>query len=230
MTTNGGYFAFSQRNSEYRGYMSVCQAPNGLIHLITSYSHYAFNLKWLKTPNEPLKYPPMKIKHEVETFDGPEFDLADWEPYHGHQGGFNGKGQYTIISNSHFQGMNRLIGEGSFEMNFDFKNIKFNPRGRTASPGITIWVKDAMMRRLHFYVRDDRIDMGMAVEEDPPPNEESRRIRIWYGINGNDADNELPYSKAGIYTGRPLTESTAVYIMFSNGRVDLDHFEIKPIK
>ena len=38
MTTNGGYFAFSQRNSEYRGYMSVCQAPNGLIHLITSFS------------------------------------------------------------------------------------------------------------------------------------------------------------------------------------------------
>ncbi|MHC4345487.1 MAG: hypothetical protein ACYSUP_12480, partial [Planctomycetota bacterium] len=255
MTTNGGYFAFSQRNSEYRGYMSVCQAPNGLIHLITSFSHYAFNLKWLKTPNEPLKYPPMRVKHEVETFDGPEFDLADWEPYHGHQGGFNGKGQYTIISNSHFQGMNRLIGEGSFEMNFDFKNIKFNPRGRTASPGITIWVKDAMMRRLHFYVRDDRIDMGMAVEEDPPQqnnwrgrldvryetpptaakirisyDDQSRRIRIWYGINGNAANNELPYSKAGIYTGRPFTESTAVYIMFSNGRVDVDHFEIKPIK
>jgi hypothetical protein len=139
-------------------------------------------------------------------------------------------------------------------MNFDFKNIKFNPRGRTASPGITIWVKDAMMRRLHFYVRDDRIDMGMAVEEDPPKennwrgrldvryetpptaakirisyNEESGRIRIWYGINGDAADNELPYSKAGIYTGRPFTESTAVYIMFSNGQVDLDHFEISPV-
>jgi formylglycine-generating enzyme required for sulfatase activity len=254
MTTNGGYFAFSQRNSEYRGYMSACQAPNGLIHLITSFSHYAFNLKWLKTPNEPLKYPPIRIKHEVETFDGPKFDLKDWEPYHGHGGGFNGKGQFTMVSRSHFQGMNRLIGEGSFDMNFDFKNIKFNQRGKTASPGITIWVKDAMMRRLHFYVRDDRIDMGMAVEEDPPEqnnwrgrldvryetpptaakirisyNEESGRIKIWYGINGNAADNELPYSKAGIYTGRPFSESTAVYIMFSNGQVDLDHFEISPV-
>jgi len=256
MTTNGGCFAFSQRNSEYRGYMSVCQAPNGLVHLTTSYSHYAFNLKWLKTPNEPLKYPPIRVKHEVETFDGPDkFDLDNWEPYHGHQGGFNGKGQYTMISNSHFQGMNRLIGEGSFEMDFDFGNIKFNPRGRTASPGITIWVKDAMMRRLHFYVRDDRIDMGMAVEEDPPEqnnwrgrldvryetpptaakirisyDEQSRRIRIWYGINGDDANSELPYSDAGIYTGRPFTESTAVYIMMSNGRVDLDNFEIRPVK
>ena len=254
MTTNGGCFAFSQRNSEYRGYMAVCQAPNGLIHLITSYSHYAFNLKWLKMPNEPLKYPPIRIKHEVETFDGPEFDLPDWEPYHGHAGGFNGKGQYTMVSRSHFQGMNRLIGEGSFDMSFDFKNIKFNPRAGTASPGITIWVKDAMMRRLHFYVRDDRIDMGMAVEEDPPKEnnwrgrldvryetpptaanirikyeEESRRIRIWYGINGSAANTELPYSKAGIYTGRPFSESTAMYIMFSNGQVDLDHFEIKPL-
>ncbi|MHC4619010.1 MAG: SUMF1/EgtB/PvdO family nonheme iron enzyme [Planctomycetota bacterium] len=255
MTTNGGYFALSSRNAEYRGYLACCQAPNGLIHLISSYSHYAFNLAWLRTPAPPLRYPRMRVKHEVETFDGPEnFDLDNWEPYHGHQGGINGKGQYTIISNSHFQGMNRLIGEGSFEMNFDFKNIKFNPRGRTASPGITIWVKDAMMRRLHFYVRDDRIDMGMAVEEDPPPqnnwrgrldvryetpptaakirisyNEESKRIRIWYGINGNAANSELPYSKAGIYTGRPFTESTALYIMMSNGRVDLDHFDIKPI-
>ena len=257
MTTNGGYFAFSQRNSEYRGYMSVCQAPNGLVHLITSFSHYTFNLAWLKRPNEPLKYPPIRIKHEVETFDGPKFDLKNWEPYHGHGGGFNGKGQFTMISRSHFQGMNRLIGEGSFELNMAFKNIHFNPRGPTASPGITIWIKDAMMRRLHFYVRDDRIDLGLADEEDPPLppaggrkggdlevrystpptsaklkfiyNENTKQVRIFYGLNGKDATTELPHSKAGIHFGRPLTESTAAYIMMSNGNVDLDYFEIKPI-
>ena len=251
MTTNGGYFAFSQRNSEYRGYMSVCQAPNGLIHLITSFSHYTFNLAWLKRPNEPLKYPPIRVKHEIGTFDGPQFDLKDWEPYHGHGGGFNGKGQFTMISRSHFQGMNRLIGEGSFEMNMAFKNIYFNPRGDTASPGITIWIKDAMMRRLHFYVRDDRIDLGLADEEDPvrmrwprdikydkPPtsaklkfayDEKAKQIRIFYGINGAEAATELPHSKAGIYLGKPFSESTAAYIMMSNGRVDIDHFEIEPI-
>ncbi len=252
MTTNGGYFAFSQRNSEYRGYMSVCQAPNGLIHLITSFSHYTFNLKWLKTPNEPLKYPPIKIKHEIETFDGPDkFDLKDWEPYHGHGGGFNGKGQYTMISRSHFQGLNRLIGEGSFEMSISLKNIYFNPRGKTASPGITIWIKDAMMRRMHFYIRDDRLSLGLQDEEDPMPHppenirvkytvpptsaklkfiysEQANQIRIFYGLNGDDATTELPESKAGIYVGRPFTESTAAYIMFSNGNVDLDYFEIKP--
>jgi formylglycine-generating enzyme required for sulfatase activity len=254
MTTNGGYFAFSQRNSEYRGYMSVCQAQNGLVHLITSFSHYTFNLAWLKQPNEPLKYPPMKVKREVETFTGPDFDLKDWEPYHGYKGCFNGKGQLTMISNSHFQGMNRLIGEGSFEMNMALKNISFNPRGDTASAGITIWIKDAMMRRLHFYIRDDRISLGLADEEDrvkgkwerirdikcatPPKsaklkflyNEDKKQIRIFYGLNGQEAVNELPHSQAGIYLGRPFSECNAAYIMMSNGRVDLDHFDIKPTR
>jgi len=231
----------------------VCQAPNGLIHLITSYSHYAFNLKWLKMPNEPLKYPPIRIKHEVETFDGPEdFDLEGWMPYHGHSGGFNGKGQYTVISKSHFQGLNRLIGAGSFEMNMAFENICYNPRGETASPGITIWIKDAMMRRLHFYIRDDRIDLGLADEEDPVQlrlpesavryeeaptsaklrftyDEGTRQVRIFYGPDGDEATTELAHSKAGIYFGKPLSECTAAYIMMSNGRVDLDSFDIKPI-
>ncbi|MHC4478637.1 MAG: SUMF1/EgtB/PvdO family nonheme iron enzyme [Planctomycetota bacterium] len=252
MTTNGGYFALSRRNAEYRGYLAACQAPNGLIHLISSYSHYAFNLAWLKEPMPPLEHPQIAVKHEVETFDGPNrFDLDDWEPYHGHAGGFNGKGQYTMISRSHFQGMNRLIGAGSFEMNMAFENIHFNPRGKTASPGITIWIKDAMMRRLHFYIRDDRIDLGLADEEDQAPfprgdfqikyetpptsaklkftyNEETQQVRIFYGLNGAEATTELGYTKAGLYFGRQLSESTAVYIMFSNGRVDLDHFEIKP--
>ena len=257
-TTNGGMFAMSSRNAEYRGYLSVCQAPNGLIHLISSIEHYTFNLAWLRTAPPPLKYPPIRVKAAAETFNGPKkFDLEGWAPYHGHAGGFNGKGQYTIISRSHFRGMNRLIGEGSFEIDMAFKNIHYNPRGDTASAGITIWIKDAMMRRLHFYVREDRMDLGLADEEDPVPwpknaqsvvpyaspptsaklkfiyNENTGRIRIFYGLNPGDAGNEptteFPCTKAGIYFGRPLTESTAAYIMMSNGQVDLDHFEIKPL-
>ncbi|TFG49079.1 MAG: glycoside hydrolase [Candidatus Brocadiia bacterium] len=254
MTTNGAYFAFSQRNSEYRGYLAVCQAPNGLVHLISSYSHYTFNLAWLKQPNEPLKYPPMRVKPAVETFTGPDFDLKDWEPYHGYSGGFNGKGQLTMISTSHFQGINRLIGEGSFEMNMAFENISFNPRAKTASPGITIWIKDAMMRRLHFYIRDDRVSLGLADEEEPvkpnwernpdikcatPPksaklkfiyNEDKKQIRIFYGLDGQEALTELPHSKVGIYLGRPFTECNAVYIMMSNGKVGMDYFDVKPIE
>jgi len=254
-STDGGCFAFSQRNSEYRGYMSACQAPNGLVHLVTSRSHYTFNLAWLKTPNEPLKHPPIRVKHETETFDGPRFDLADWEPYHGHGGGFNGKGQYTMIAKSHFQGMNRLIGVGSFEINLTLKNIHYNPRSRNASPGFTFSIKDEMARRLHFNMRDDKIDMIMFVgdgvksapfPEGPqynvkyskPPtaaqlkfiyNQKTRRLRVFYGLNGAKATTELPQSKVGVYFAEPLSECTAAYIMMSNGNVDLDYFEIKPI-
>jgi len=254
-STDGGCFAMSQRNAEYRGYMSACQNADGVIHLISSYSHYSFNLKWLKTPPPPLRYPPMKVHHVVETFTGPEFNAKGWEPYHGHSGGFNGKGQYTMIAKSHFQGLNRLLGVGSFEMNMTLKNIHYNPRGRTASPGFTISIKDEMARRLHFNIRDDRIDMIMFVgdgvksapfPEGPqynvkysiPPtaaqlkfiyNQKTRRLRVFYGLNGAKATTELPQSKAGVYFAKPLSESTAAYIMMSNGKVDLDRFEIKPI-
>jgi len=254
-STDGGCFAFSQRNSEYRGYMSACQAPNGLVHLVTSRSHYTFNLAWLKTPNEPLKCPPIGVKHETETFDGPRFDLPDWEPYHGHCGGFNGKGQYTMIAKSHFQGLNRLLGVGSFEMNITLKDIHYNPRGRNASPGFTVSIKDEMARRLHLNIRDDRIDMimfvGDGVKSGPfpegpqynvrysrPPtearlkfiyNQKTRRMRVFYGLNGAKAATELPQSKAGVYFAAPLSESTAAYIMMSNGQVDLDYYEIRPL-
>ncbi len=36
--------------SERLGYLTAWQAPNGLIHLLSSRNHYAFNHKWLVTP------------------------------------------------------------------------------------------------------------------------------------------------------------------------------------
>jgi len=48
--TDGKPFTMSGTSAEPRGYLSVCQAPNGLIHLISSRQHYAFNLAWLKQP------------------------------------------------------------------------------------------------------------------------------------------------------------------------------------
>jgi hypothetical protein len=47
-------FALSKSTAELYGYLSVCQAANGVIHLITSKNHYAFNLAWLKSPPPPL--------------------------------------------------------------------------------------------------------------------------------------------------------------------------------
>ena len=49
-TTNAGPFTLAPNSAEPKGYMSACRGLNGLIHLTTSWNHYAFNLKWLETP------------------------------------------------------------------------------------------------------------------------------------------------------------------------------------
>ena len=49
-TTDGRMFRMSRESAEPRGYLSICQGQNGVIHLISSINHYAFNLKWLETP------------------------------------------------------------------------------------------------------------------------------------------------------------------------------------
>jgi sulfatase modifying factor 1 len=48
-TTDGKGFSMSRTGAEPRGYLSVCQGRNGLIHLISSWNHYVFNLKWLQS-------------------------------------------------------------------------------------------------------------------------------------------------------------------------------------
>ncbi|MHC4404251.1 MAG: SUMF1/EgtB/PvdO family nonheme iron enzyme [Planctomycetota bacterium] len=45
---NTGTFTLGPNTAEPRGYLSVCQTPNDVIHLITSKQHYAFNLAWVK--------------------------------------------------------------------------------------------------------------------------------------------------------------------------------------
>jgi hypothetical protein len=47
---NTRLFTLGYHTAEPRGYLSVCQTPDGVIQLITSKQHYAFNLAWLKTP------------------------------------------------------------------------------------------------------------------------------------------------------------------------------------
>ncbi|HUT92151.1 MAG TPA: SUMF1/EgtB/PvdO family nonheme iron enzyme [Thermoguttaceae bacterium] len=50
---NTGRYTMSASTAEPRGYLSVCQTPDGVIQLITSKQHYAFNLAWLETPAPP---------------------------------------------------------------------------------------------------------------------------------------------------------------------------------
>ncbi|MFH1919586.1 MAG: SUMF1/EgtB/PvdO family nonheme iron enzyme [Planctomycetota bacterium] len=47
---NTARFTLGPNSAEPRGYLSICQTPDGVIQLITSKQHYAFNLAWVKTP------------------------------------------------------------------------------------------------------------------------------------------------------------------------------------
>lgn len=57
-TVDGGgntkQFTLSAVSAEPRGYLSICQTADGVIHLISSKQHYAFNLAWLTTPPPAL--------------------------------------------------------------------------------------------------------------------------------------------------------------------------------
>jgi sulfatase modifying factor 1 len=53
-TTDRRTFIMSASSAEPWGYLAICQAANGVIHLISSKNHYAFNLAWLKALPPPL--------------------------------------------------------------------------------------------------------------------------------------------------------------------------------
>jgi len=69
---NTGKFTMSATSAEPRGYLSICQTANGVIQLISSKQHYAFNLAWLNTPPpappEPKKLEP---KAQLQTIHRP---------------------------------------------------------------------------------------------------------------------------------------------------------------
>jgi hypothetical protein len=253
-TTAGALFTMSRRNGEYRGYVTTVQGPDGLINLLTSRQHYAFNLKWLMMPSPALAYPPVRVKREVETFTGPDdFDAEGWADYHSYKGAFNGAGQYTVDALAPVSGLNRIVGEGSFEISLTLENIHFNPSLHKGAPGFTIWLKDDRVRTLILYLKSDRIGLDLKDKEADEPfekdpgddvrysaapksaklkltyDEKSRRIRVFYGLDGEGATTEMPQSKAGLFFSKPLTESTVIYLLTTNVCVDLDYFEVKPV-
>jgi len=252
-STAGGLFTMSGRNAEYRGYMTTCQSADRLIHLLTSREHYTFNLKWLQTPQPALSHPPLRVNDIVETFTGPDkFDCDDWADYHAYKGGFNGKGQFSINALGPLGGINRIVGKGSFRATIDIKNLVFHPTLRENPPGFTLWLKDDRVQTLLLHVKKYQISLELKdkrselpqidaqdkIRYSTPPkllnlklvyNENTRRVRIFYGFDAEQATIELPESKAGIYFGEALTESTTIFLMFSSGSMDIDHFEIEPI-
>jgi hypothetical protein len=262
--TGGGLFTMSGRHAEYRGYMAVCQSADNLIHLISSREHYAFNLKWLMTPPPPLRYPPVPVQPVVETFSGPDrFDVDGWVDYHSYRGKFTGDGRFRLVSLTHHNGINWLVGRGSWEAKVAMDNIQYYPRGERISEGMAIWIKDGRPRSLGLYIKEDGISVNLKdLEPKAPPqgeseksrrgsgiqnpqvayptppksaklrflwNETDRRMRIFCGLNGEEATTELPASQKGMFLGQPLSESTAFYLLMTNGSIDLDHFELRSV-
>jgi hypothetical protein len=249
--TDGGAITLSGRSSEHRGYLSVCQSLDGVIHLISSRQHYAFNLRWLMTPPPPPA-PPLKVRHEVETFAGPsDFDFEEWHDYKSYTGGFNGKGQYTVNSIMPYGGINRVVGEGSFEATFAINNLSFHPGLRWRE--IAFGFKDKLTRTVFMIVKTKGLSLlfkdteakgegrkhgGKVLSYSEMPkslkmrfiwNEKKRQIRIFYGLDGAETTTETPQSKAGMYLTSPFSESNAAYFLMSEATVDIDHFEIKPV-
>jgi len=240
--TDGGCITMSARKSEYRGYLSACQSLDGLVHLISSRNHFAFNLNWLTTrPPAPIDEP-VKVKAVVETFTGPEkFDNQGWHDYKGPVAHFNGRGQYTIESGSHYNGINRLVGAGSFVTTFEIKNIRYNPSGAAGvTEGATLGFRDPLSTghpTIFVYVKENAIQRchssSLVQLPEPPASVKMRFVynklvpqwRIFYGLDGADPTTELgkPFK-----VKNPTSESLAAYILMSNGSIDLDHFEIKP--
>ena len=69
---NGKSFEMSRSISEPWGYMTAIQAENGVINLLSSWNHYAFNLKWLETappPGEQLNKTEFPGKPPVPVFN-----------------------------------------------------------------------------------------------------------------------------------------------------------------
>jgi len=239
-STNGGLFTMDARIGEHLGYMSGCQATNGIIHLITSRTHYAFNLKWLQTPAAPLKYPPMPVRAVTESFNGPEFDNDGWVDFKSYTGTFNGKGQFSINADGRNSGINRIIGQGSFEALFVLKNLRCHPEGARGLKGAVIRFQDGLAAKRSVCIRRGDIGRGESAEvryaQTPKIfkirtlwNYDTKRWRVFYGFNGEEPNNELPASKKGIYLNTPFTEATSCYIMAANGGIDVDYFEIKPL-
>ena len=238
-STNGYVFTMSQRIGEHLGYFAGCQATNGVIHLISSTTHYAFNLKWAMTPAPAIKYPPMPVKHIVETFDGPELANDGWIRYKSYTGTFDGKGSFRIFNPGRQGGINRAVGYGSFEANFTLKNFLFHPKGRSYQ-GVGLIFEDGLHAKSAVYIRQNDIGPGESADLKFDKTPDSIKIKtiwnlpkkqwqIFYGFDGEDAVNELPASKKGMFMQKPFTESVGCAILAQHARFDIDYFEIKPL-
>ncbi|MCX6619607.1 MAG: hypothetical protein NTY38_00720, partial [Acidobacteria bacterium] len=67
-TMDQGRVRMSPIRSEPQGYLAITQGKDGVIHLLSSINHYAFNLAWLKQPQAdiPLEPQPLTLARQAQ--------------------------------------------------------------------------------------------------------------------------------------------------------------------
>ena len=84
-TIDGGRIRMSGATSEPQGYLAATQARDGVIHLISSVNHYAFNRAWLEQPQPEVSRAPQaqakpRAALTVEVEAAAEGQVELWEP------------------------------------------------------------------------------------------------------------------------------------------------------
>jgi hypothetical protein len=86
-TMDEGRVRMSPIRSEPLGYLSICQTQDGLVHLVSSINHYAFNLAWLKQgqPDVPLEPQPAALSSKqslARLFPSSQFERNTHPAWH----------------------------------------------------------------------------------------------------------------------------------------------------
>jgi pimeloyl-ACP methyl ester carboxylesterase len=183
----------------------------------------------------------------VETFTGPALDLPGWADSGADTDGFTGNGQFTI--KSPYRGLRRTVGKGSFESLFELKNIKFaqsnsavhlgfvplDPRAKvilqTRRKGMSLIFRDLDAAPV---INQKYVDQ--AVFERPPRSlqvkitwdERKKQWRIFYGVDGNEPEIEIPQSKKGLFFTNDIDVSNEILMFVERGSAEVDHFEFGP--
>jgi hypothetical protein len=76
-TMDLGRVRMSPIRSEPQGYLAITQTRDGVIHLLSSINHYAFNLAWLKQPQADIPLEPRPITLERRADLGQAADGTD---------------------------------------------------------------------------------------------------------------------------------------------------------
>jgi len=151
-----------------------------------------------------------------------------------------------------YGGLNRVVGKGSCEVVFEFNNVSFHKDvgGENLSFGLKdklcrTWFLGANDKQMQVYFKDVpgegkvRHPPGEPLKFDRIPgsikarfvyNEKTGRCRVFYGFNGAEPTTEMPRSKAGLVLTMPFSESNAAYVLMSEGTLDVDRFEVRPLK